>query len=252
MVAVEGDGRLAPVLPRDLVAAGVDLDDTRERGPAAMRAVVEQQHAAIRQPGGMMLVRNLARPPLPREAPRRAIDDAHGIDLAETHEEVAVRGEAERILVEPLITAFERADAVGFGVEGAPHAPLPHRRACAVYLADEVAVHGLLDVPCASLHAPRDVLWHRLETDDERIAVRQSLEIVMRESVPVRPDDIAVPVQFEDAGRVVGGRHSPAAGTGSRQQMAVVEQESVRQPFLPAPLVAHPALHIDEEGLLPA
>ena len=86
LVAVERDGRLAPVVPEYLVVGWVDLHDAGIVGVGRppVGAVVKQQDPAVVQKAGIMLVGYLPRAPFPDEPPTLPVDDSHGAGLPET------------------------------------------------------------------------------------------------------------------------------------------------------------------------
>src|SRR5262249_13852913 len=76
-VAVEGARRCTAVLPGDSIGLGVHLKNSGVIDAPSVGAIVEEEYAtAFWEVGGMMLVRDLARPPLPCEATAGLVHNA--------------------------------------------------------------------------------------------------------------------------------------------------------------------------------
>ena len=67
-----------------------------------------------------MLVRDIAAPPLPGEFAAGLVNDADGVGLAETNQQVAIVSYVEGVLVRPLLAPFQEADAVLIEIEVVP------------------------------------------------------------------------------------------------------------------------------------
>jgi hypothetical protein len=125
VVAVEGDGWCAAVLPGDGIRRGVHLENSGVVDSPSVGSIVEEEYAAtFREVGGMMLVRDLARPPLPCEAAASLVYNANHAGLTEADQEVAVGHQAQGILMRPLSSAFKRANNVFLHAEILPGVPL--------------------------------------------------------------------------------------------------------------------------------
>src|SRR5262245_51248311 len=88
---VTGDRRCAAVTHGDDSRSRVHLKYSAVVDSPSVGAIVEEEYPAVfGEVGGMMLVRNLARPPLPREATAGLVHNANHAGLTEADQEVAV------------------------------------------------------------------------------------------------------------------------------------------------------------------
>src|SRR5688572_17673654 len=97
--AEEVEERLVVVLPDDRARARVDLDHARvgRRVIAAVRAVVEDQDVAVGQGTRVVLLGQRWAAELPGDSPGGPVDDRDGGDVAEAHQQIAVRHLGHRV-----------------------------------------------------------------------------------------------------------------------------------------------------------
>ena len=195
-----------------------------------MGAVVENKHVPVVQVGGIVLMGNFPRPPLPGEFPAYTVNDAHGAGLPEADQQVPVFGHVQRVLVGPLIPVFQEADHVLFDVQVFPRTPAIHRFSLGSHLVYHVPQHGLrcifgLD---AALDLGGQLGGHLLKLQHQSVAVGQPLKVVVHHGVAVGPHQVAVPIQLDY--RPHGGPGAPrrlvcsprVGPVGSRQQVSII------------------------------
>ena len=201
VVTVEGDGGHSLVLPMDLVGSRIHLHDAGVTGAAPVGAVVEDQHPSVVQPGGMMLVVDFARAPLPLEGSSSAVGDAHSAGQTEAYQQVTVGRDVQAIPVGPFPPGIQRTENVFGRIQVLPGPPFPNGRAVRRHFANHVAKHPRGEIHIvAPLYLGYQILWDGIPHQQQGVAVGQALVVVMQRVVPVSPDQVAVPVQFDDAG----------------------------------------------------
>ena len=198
VIAEKGNVRGALVFPANLVGLRVHLDNPGAAGAPPVAAVVEQHHPSVFQVGGVVLVIDLARPPLPPELAAGLVHDAHSAGLPVTNQQVALRRDVQGILVRPLLTAFQGTDNVLLYFQELPRLPLIDHLARRGNFPHYVAPHlyrvVVGDKP--ALHLGGQLGGYRRPEQGQGIAVEEPLKVVVQVHIrgTVLPDHVAVPV----------------------------------------------------------
>jgi len=168
--------------------------------------------------------------------------------------------------VRPLPSALVKANPVFLEVQMLPRLPFIDHFAAGRNLPHHIAQHALVSAGFqTALDLPRYLIGKHLPAQYQRVAVGQTLEIVMQERIAVLPNHVAVPVQLQDGprdGSSSDGQQLALRAAHERdffrrracaqQQVSVGQKAGVADAFAGMPGVADPALHVDEAGVVSA
>ena len=176
----------------------------------------------------------------PGDVSRSLVDNHHRGDVAETNQNPAVIQGHNGIAVTPFVARLPGGDNIGFQVQVLVGVPVPNLVAGGVHFDQVVGPHigrGCLSALAVGLHIAAGLsslylVCHLgrdgLQGKENGAAGLGAPCVVVLRRVSVLPDDVAVPVHFQQpAADKVGGRHRPLiglVGLGHVEEIAAGQQ----------------------------
>jgi hypothetical protein len=220
---------------------------------APVRAVVEDQKIPVGQRTRVVLLGERWAAEPPDDLARGPVDHDDGRDVAEAHDDVALRRLGHRVAVRPLRPAVLERHRMGRGVEVIPASPLPHDLAARRHLDEVVGVHraARLGARQSTLDAAGEIGGQRPQAEQEDVAVAEPARVVVMIRMPDLPDDAPVPVHLEDRAALEARPSLEALEVfhdlAAVEQMPVGEQMAVEaRSMRQAPGVRDLAVHVHE------